>query len=172
MLGTDPLMVKRAYMDIDVDSHEASILKLATKKKRLSEESAQAMGKAVRSGAERVLGRPAGSTRSTLASAPWRFVAAAWLPFIAHVAAWVFFGSYLREGTGPMAVALFVGAILATQLGILLFPKWPHRPGPGDPDQTEGFKTCYIATAEADQLNVEADQTSTGSTCLGRCCSA
>lgn len=159
-LGSKPLKVQRDDLSVDMTSAESRVARLATDgDHELSDSKARRMREHMVKTAKMTVHNTGWFHTSTKTG--WRVfavVAVAFLPVIVHFVLFVRYGSYLREATLPLLIGLFIGGCLAFQLGLMLLPK-PTLTANGTAklDQVKGFKQ-YIATAEAEQLDFEADR--------------
>lgn len=160
-LGSKPLKVMLADPSIDMTTAESRLVQQSTKKeKELPTSNARKMRKEMDRTAKLTLNNTGWFHEASKAKIGRGLVVAAvaFLPFIVHLVLFVLFGTYLKEATFPLLVGLFIGGCLAVQVGLMLLPKRALTAnGTAKLDQVNGFKT-YIATAEAEQLNFEADR--------------
>lgn len=158
-LSSKPLMVQRLDGGPAAQGVERQVLQQATKgPSELSDERARSMRKALEDAANREI---ATSGRFQGRVSAGRDLAVFFLPlapFAAYVAWWVLLGNPFPDGGFFLGLGLLVGGIVGVVVGRRLIPK-PALAADGRAllDQVEGFRQ-YIATAEAHQLNYEADR--------------
>ncbi|WP_040283129.1 DUF2207 domain-containing protein [Tessaracoccus massiliensis] len=159
-LGTDPLKVLHTSSSVSVHPYEAEVRRSATKRDiELPVSSARRMRSALQKRANLIqedekwfLPRQSRTTQL------WGLAALVVLPWVVFFAG----GTALEDALGPFHFPLFFGSIVGGFAGAFfgLFA-FPRRARTADAtalvDQIEGFEQ-YLATAEANQLNFEADR--------------
>ena len=158
-LGSKPLMVQRLDSDSETTTIEASVARNATRREvGLPDANARRMRERLEKEDERLLTRSGWfrHTRTTERLLAPLLVAVA--PLILFLLLLPVVGPRLREGVSIMLIGLAIGTVVAIGY-VLLTRSGPRLTAEGREllDEVEGFRT-YIATAEANQLDWEADR--------------
>lgn len=158
-VGSDPLAVHTTDPAAARSETEAKLVGLATQQGPLPDKNARGMGEAMEAAAKRTLNSTGwfkqGSARPNLGLFLYLLPWALWIGGLAVV---IIFGDTI----GPYALPILLGLALAVSVAWLFTRGANDGPvltaeGTAMLDQIEGFRT-YIATAEAERLDVEAEQ--------------
>ncbi|MDO5678564.1 MAG: DUF2207 domain-containing protein [Propionibacteriaceae bacterium] len=159
LLGSKPLVVQRVENGPPTKGVESEVFQQATLDgKKLSEKRARKMRTRMERAAEREVRDSGWFQKDAKAGRSILLVLGPILPAVAYWAWFIFIGNPLPDGGAWVGLGLTVGGLVGVVLAaIMVFSPALTADGTAMLDQIKGFRQ-YIATAEAHQLNFEADR--------------